>query len=76
MTDCDAVIKWLEEVDLAEYKEKLCSLGIKKAAHFKDVTNEDLKSIGMAPLEVRRFNRKVQDMIQADIQYKLCNGVH
>lgn len=45
---------------MEEYEEKLRKLGVKRVEHLEDVTSDDLKNIGLAELEVRRFMKKLR----------------
>ena len=55
--DSQALKDWLEEHDLATHLEALQALGVKKLSHLSDVDDEDMSSLAMTTVELKRFKR-------------------
>ena len=51
--------EWLGAIDLSEYEDKLKEIGASKIDHLHDIEEQDLRDIGMRPLEIRRFQKKL-----------------
>ena len=57
--DSTPLLAWLEEARLTQFEAQLTELGAESADDLKLLTQEDLASIGMKVLQVRRFMAKL-----------------
>ena len=60
--------EWLGAIDLSEYEDKLNEIGASKIDHLHDIEEQDLRDIGMRPLEIRRFQKKLHAAAPSTLQ--------
>ena len=60
--------EWLGAIDLSEYEDKLKEIGASKIDHLHDIEEQDLRDIGMRPLEIRRFQKKLHAAAPSTLQ--------
>ena len=51
--------KFLERIRLYKYRESILNLNVSTVEDLQDITEQELKEMGMNPIESRRFTREV-----------------
>ena len=75
-TERQKFVNFLSHYDLSKYYEAFREIGVTKLAHLKDVSEDDLKQIGLSNPEKTRLLKKYDANFSKMGKLKVCWNVY